>query len=398
VLTMLLEQDVPDQREIPCKCGGAAKYIEMRRRKVLTAVGEAEVLRAYYVCADCRKGQAPFDTELDIDGYQASPGVRRMAAMVGSQCAFGAGRKQIKLLADLEITAKSIERYSEGIGADIGKREGDYCTAVMGPKPPEVHAEPIATMYVEMDATGTPMVPKELEGRVGKNGDRAKGRDTKLGCVFTQTTFDEKGRPVRDEDSTTYIGGIETAEKFGRRIYSEAYRRGSAFANRLVVLGDGAPWIWILAALHFPSAIQIVDLFHARKHLWDLSAILFSDPKDRAPWVKRAQRKLDAGRIEDLVAYLRSIPAPDDLTAKHLRIEANYFRRNASRMRYADFKRQGLFVGSGVIEAGCKTVIGARLKQSGMFWTVRGADSIINLRCCIVSDKFEDYWTARLAA
>jgi hypothetical protein len=214
---------------------------------------------------------------------------------VGSQSAFEMGRKQVKLLADLDLTAKAIERHSEAIGADIGRREADYRCAAMGPEAPPVRTEPIATMYVEMDATGVRVVPKEVEGRSGKSpGERARTRDAKLGCLFTQTTFDEKGHPIRDEASTTYTGAIESAEEFGRRIYSEAYSRGSAFASRLVVLGDGAIWIWYLAALHFPGAIQIVDLYHARKHLWDLSAILFLDLKHRTQWVKKAQRKLDA--------------------------------------------------------------------------------------------------------
>ena len=400
VLTGLLEQPVPDQRQIPCPCGGVAKYVEMRTKGLLTVVGETEVLRAYYLCPDCHHGQAPFDRELDIEGCEASPGVRRIAATVASESAFAVGQKHIALLAGIEVTTKAIERYSEAIGADMERREVEYGQQVMGqPEPPVVDCEPIETMYVEMDATGVPVVPKEVEGRHGKvPGERPRTRDGKLGCVFTQTTFDEEGRPIRDEASTTYVGGIQTAEEFGRRIYCEAYRRGLAFAIRLVILGDGAVWIWNLAALHFPHAIQIVDLYHARQHLWDLSAILFANAKDRARWVRKAQRKLDAGHIESLVAHLRSFPATDDHAANALRIEAEYFQRNADRMRYADFKRRGLFVGSGVIEAGCKTLIGSRLKKSGMFWTILGANSILALRCSILSAKFEDYWANRRAA
>ena len=399
VLTRLLEQPVPNRRQIPCSCGGAAKYVEMRSKGILTVVGEAEVLRAYYLCPTCHDGQSPFDRELDVEGCEASPGVRRMAATVANESAFVVGHRHIKLLAGIEVTAKAIERYSEAIGADIEKRADEYCEKVMGPEPPAVNLESIDTMYVEIDATGVPVVSKEVEGRLGKvPGERARTRDGKLGCVFTQTTFNEDGYPVRDEASTTYIGGIQTAEEFGRGIYSEAHRRGLAFASRLVALGDGAVWIWNLVALHFPQAIQIVDLYHARKHLWDLSAILFSNLKDRVRWVSKAQRKLDAGRIEALVTHLRNFVAPDDLAANALRIEAEYFERNAHRMRYAEFKRKGLFVGSGVIEAGCKTLIGSRLKKSGMFWTVRGANSIIALRCSILGNTFEDYWASRLVA
>ena len=202
-----------------------------------------------------------------------------------------------------------------------------------------------------------------------------------------------EGRPVRDENSTSYVAAIETAEAFGLRLYTEAWRRGWSRAQRRVVIGDGAIWIWNLADQHFPGAIQIVDLYHARQHLWDLSAKLFSnDNKGRKRWIVRCLDRLNRGKIEALVKILRdSQPGADEL-AKTIANEADYFERNAERMRYPSFRAQGLFVGSGVVEAGCKTVIGARLKCSGMFWTVRGANAIIALRCCRLSRRFEDYW------
>src|SRR5256886_17619847 len=127
-----------------------------------------------------------------------------------------------------------------------------------------------------MDGTGIPGVKAEAEGRTGKVGGRpARTREVKLGCVFTQTTTDVEGRPVRDEDSTSYVAAIETAEAFGLRLYTEAWRPGRSPARKKVVIGDGAIWIWNLADQHFPSAIQIVDLYHARQHLWDLPAKLF---------------------------------------------------------------------------------------------------------------------------
>jgi hypothetical protein len=96
-----------------------------------------------------------------------------------------------------------------------------------------------------------------------------------------------------------------------------------------------------------------------------------------------------------LVAGLRTLDSATTELKHQIETEANYFLRNADRMRYPQFRRQGLFIGSGVIEAGCKTVIAARLKRSGMFWTLRGANAIIALRCCRISGKFEDYWEAR---
>jgi len=251
-----------------------------------------------------------------------------------------------------------------------------------------------------MDGTGVPVVKKETEGRKGKTeAQPAHTREAKLGCVFTQTGWDEGGYPIRDPDSTTYTGAIETAEEFGKRLYLEAWKRGWSRAQKKVVMGDGSEWIWNLAEVHFPGAVQIVDLYHARQHLWELARKLYpNDETSQKTWIKVHQKRLlDKGKIEKLVTAIRSIHSSNPEVAEKIRTEADYFERNAARMRYPKFRRQHLFVGSGVIEAGCKTVIGSRLKQSGMFWTVRGANAIIALRCCQLSGKFEDYWEARRA-
>ena len=165
-------------------------------------------------------------------------------------------------------------------------------------------------------------------------------------------------------------------------------------------MGDGSHWIWNIADQHFPGAIQIVDLYHAREHLWDLARKLY--PADETAQKRRLIRQLDwleNGKIEKLVGALRTRAnsSTNRELAKAIRIEADYFEGNKDRMRYPAFRQKKLFVGSGVIEAGCKTVIGSRLKQSGMFWTVGGANAIIALRCCCISSKFEDYWEARTA-
>jgi hypothetical protein len=164
-------------------------------------------------------------------------------------------------------------------------------------------------------------------------------------------------------------------------------------AAKKVVLADGAEWIWNLTNLHFPGAIQIVDLYHAREHLWELARKLHpNDAVKQKAWMKKHQKRvLNKGKIEKLVLTLRSIDSTNPEVVEKLRIEANYFERNAERMRYPRFRRQHLFVGTGVIEARCKTVIGSRLKQSGTFWTVRGANAIVSLRCCQFNGAFEDY-------
>lgn len=402
-LTELLTFAAPtaDHRTLPCDCGHQADYRELRTKPVLTVVGKVEVSRPYYLCPHCHTGQFPADVELDIEHTEFSPGVRRMQAVVGHDAPFDHGRRQLKLLANLEVTTKAVERTAEVIGADIAAHEQAEIQRAMQLDLPIVIGKPIPILYVQMDGTGVPVVKKETVGRAGKiEGQPAHTREAKLGCVFTQTGWDEEGYPIRDPDSTTYTGAIETAEEFGKRIYREACNRGWSRAEKKVVMGDGAEWIWNLAEPYFPGAIQIVDLYHARQHLWELARKLHpNDEVSQKAWIKAHQRRLlDKGKIEKLVASLRSIHSGSPEVADKIRTEADYFQRNAERMRYPKFRRQHLFVGSGVIEAGCKTVIGSRLKQSGMFWTVRGANAIIALRCCHLNHRFEDYWEERRPA
>lgn len=390
-----------EQRRLPCSCGQQARYRQLRTRRVLTALGEVEVTRPWYLCSQCHQGQFPADHDLDIENTDFSPGVRRMQALVGQDASFDHGREQMKLLAGLEVTTKSVERGAEAIGADIARCEQEQIDRAVQLDLPIIVGEPIPVLYVQMDGTGVPVVKKETVDRKGKlDGLPAHTREAKLGCVFTQTAWDEEGFAIRDPDSTTYTGAIETAEQFGKRLYVEAWKRGWSRAEKKVVIADGAEWIWNLAQQHFPGAVQIVDLYHARQHLWDLVRLLHpNDRKRQNAWIGLHQKRwLDKGKIAKLVTSLRSTQSSDADLAKRIRNEADYFTNNADRMQYPKFRKQHLFVGSGVIEAGCKTVIGHRLKQSGMFWTVEGANSILALRCSHLNGRFEDYWENRRAA
>ena len=399
-LQHLLAMPADAPREVPCACGARARYHEARGKHLVTALGRVMIERPYYLCPRCHQGQIPRDGELDVVGTQYSPAVRRMMALVGSESSFEHGCEQLEVLAAIEVTAKAVERQAEAIGEDVAQHEQMEIRRAVQLELPVVIGPQIPVLYLEMDGTGVPMVTAETKGRVGKNpGEPARTREAKIGCVFTQTTTDEEGRPVRDEGSTTYTGAIETAEEFGQRLYTEAWNRGWSRAEKKAVLADGAVWIWNLADQHFPGAIQIVDIFHARQHVWELAAKLFAGDEDaRKRWAGKLERRLDDGKIEQVVKTLREFPAPTAELARILSNEADYFERNAERMRYPKFRAQGLFVGSGVIEAGCKTVIGSRLKRSGMFWTVRGANAILALRCCHLNGRFENYWEARRAA
>jgi hypothetical protein len=240
------------------------------------------------------------------------------------------------------------------------------------------------------------VVPRETAGRRGKDvSGIAKTRDAKIGCVFTQTKQDDRGYPNRDEDSTTYVGAIETAEAFGPRIHAGAVRRGLRQAQKVVVLGDGAPWIWGIAAQYFPWAIQIVNLYHAREHLAHLGKVVYGPSSPQAKqWAAARSAQLDDGDVEAVATSMNRLRPRQPNVREEVRKAIDYFQTNQARMRYAKFRSEGLFVGSGVVEAGCKTVIGLRLKQSGMRWTVAHANAIIALRFL----NQQQSWTARPSA
>ncbi len=167
-LTELLRFPEPDQRAIPCPCGRQAIYRELRTKKVLTVVGTVSVSRPYYLCPHCHQGQFPTDQQLDLVDTEFSPGVRRMQALVGQDASFDHGREQMKRLAGLEVTTKSVERVSESIGADIARCEQAEIDRAVQLDLPIIVGEPVPILYVQMDGTGVPVVKKETLGRKGK--------------------------------------------------------------------------------------------------------------------------------------------------------------------------------------------------------------------------------------
>jgi hypothetical protein len=381
-----------------CSEGHECEFVDYRSKQLLTVLGEVAVRRAYYYCASCQSGMIPKDLELDIEGSSFSPGVRRMMGHVGAKEAFVEGRKDLERLAGIKVKTKAVERVAEAIGVKI--EESSRLERAQAIADTVVALKAVPKLYISYDGTGVPVIAREREGRKGKGASgEAHTREAKLGCVFTQTAVDEKGYAVRDEASTSYVGAIETAAEFGWRIYAEAMRRGLRRAAQVIVLGDGAPWIWNIAAEHFPGAVQIVDLYHAREHLADLSKIIYGSETEKAKqWRKARTDELDQGAVEAILRSMRRLRPVAWPAQEALRKAINYFDTNKERMRYATFRSQGLFVGSGVIEAGCRTIVGQRLKDSGMYWSVRGANAIIALRCADLSNRLEDFWAARAAS
>lgn len=379
---------------ILCPCGQRMSSRGRRAKGLLTTLGRVPFARSFYQCERCRQGCYPDDEHLDIIKTTYSPGVRRLMARAGSQTQFEQAAQDLRCYAGLELEPREIERVAEEVGRQVEAWLSDQQQQMLQTGPATSPAlEPGAKFYVSFDGTGVPVRKNELLGRRGKQTDgSARTREAKLGCVFTQVGLDKEGYPQRDADSTTYVGAIESSTLFGWRIYAEALRRGLDQAKTVIALTDGARYNRTIVQTHFPDAVHIVDLFHAYEHLTAIAQILWGQ-EAKAPKAWRAL--LEAGDIARLVRkagqYLPASVKSKKAMLKHL----GYFQRNAAQMCYAEYRQKKFFVGSGVVEAGCRTVIGERLKQSGMRWSVRRANAIIALRCCILSGRFEDFWASR---
>jgi hypothetical protein len=379
-----------------CPCGQPARYAGRRAKTFTTALGGMTLERAYYYCAACARGFCPRDRALGARGTSLSPAVTRMTGLTAAMVSFEESSELLRELGGVTVDAKQVERTAEALGRAIADDE----RRVVEPEPP---AAP--TLYLGLDGTGVPMRPSEVRDRDGKQPDgSAKTREVKLVTVWSADGRDADGTPVRDAGSISYSAAIESAatrdtdetpSEFAQRVAREARRRSFDQAPHRVVLGDGAPWIWNLADEHFPGAVQIVDLFHAKGHLWDVAKAIYGAGSDLGEhWAKQRRDDLDAGQIDDVLVALRGHAEANEEARKCL----DYVTRNRHRMRYPEFRAQGWCTSTGVVEAGCKVAIGTRLKRTGMHWTVAGADAIIALRCCKLSGRFEDFWERRSAA
>jgi hypothetical protein len=376
---------------IPCGNGHEAVFAGYRDKAFDTALGLVTVRRAWYHCAECGHGLAPRDAGLGIAGTSMSPGLAAMNDLAAAAGPFAGAARLLEELAGIRLTAKRVERAAEASGTAVAEASRGRAALIAARRLVPLPPSPLPDkLYAAIDGTGVPVTSKETAGREGKGADgRARTREVKLAVFFTQDKLDDDGCPVRDRASTSVIATFEPASAFAGLVKAEAIRRGADHVRQLTVLGDGAARIWGTATAIFPEATQVVDLYHAREHLHSLTRSLefmLLDRKDE--WLAARLEDPDYGCIDGIEAAVRKYPL-EGVKKDEVEKELGYFLNNAPRMRYHWFRSRGLFVGSGAVEASCKTVIGQRLKQSGMHWTVAGADSIIALRCREASSTWE---------
>ncbi len=356
--------------------------------------GSFRLLRYYYYHAGKKQGHYPADAALGLEGSY-TPALARLACLEGAdEASYQKAEEHLRETGGIGISARQIQRVVQQVGAGAQKWQQ---REALRPLP---ESKPAPILYASADATGLPMRQEELEGRAGKQPDgSAKTRSAYLGCVFTQHQRDEKGRPIRDYDSTTYVSSMGCLDQFGPILRQEAIRRNMAQAGDLVLLIDGASGLEKMGELNFPGAIQIVDFYHAVEHAGRVVKALLGSKEhpEYEPRRSRWVRRLLGNGIENLIHETRQECAGKP-QAQTVEEELGYFVRNVERMQYRTFRRQGFFIGSGVIEAGCKTVIGSRCKQSGMFWGEPGAENVLALRCIHSSRRLDQFWKERLNA
>ena len=358
-----------------CACGNQARFEGYRTKAVQTLVGWIEVRRAYYHCAACGHGSVPLDRSLELQRDSHSPMVRRLASQFGALLPFAQASATLADAACIRLSPSTVRVVSEAVGArredelsqQVVQAWRDGVPVVRGPAP--------ARLYLAMDGVRV----------MSTTGD---GREAKVGVVVPEQRAPD-GQQQRA--AASYVASFATAAAFGPRLALEAHRRGLEAAGEVVVLGDGAEWIWNLAAEHCPGATQIVDWYHASERIWDLERAWYGAPsRPGTVWRERQLALLADGQVRRLVTNWRRRSVTG--AAAEVRDEqVTYFTNQASRMAYDQYRARGLDIGSGMVESACKYVIGTREKGPGMRWSVPGAQAIANVRVLLLNDQWDAY-------
>ena len=359
--------------------------------RVHSIFGTFELERDYYYHEGKKQGHYPADAALGLEGGY-TPALARLICLEGADgSSFQKAEDHLKQTGGIGVCARQIQRVVQTVGKaaqcwqerEFQASEAAFCDA--------------RVLYVSADGTGAPMRKSELVGRVGKQSDgTAKTRQVYLGCVFTQHHRDEQGHPIRDWESTTYVSSLDSIDQFGPVLRQEALRRGMGQAQQVVLLIDGAEGLENMGRGCFKDAVQIVDFYHAMDHAGRVLQTLLGSKEHRDFKTRHRQwtRRLLRNGVQNLITQTRQ-EASLQGRSEAVEQELAYFVHNVARMQYGTFRKQGWFIGSGVIEAGCKTVIGSRCKQSGMFWSVPGAQNILAFRCIHASRRIDDFWKFR---
>ena len=347
-----------------------------------------------------RRDEAAVETAQDIAGSM-TPAARRMASLAGSSCCYAEADGLLAELAGVNYGPKRIERATRAVGDDLESRReaalsGSITVLGEGAAPERKSLKEEEILCVALDGTGVPARPSETAGRAGKAGE-ARTREAKVGALWVAEPDGKGGRRTVD-GSVRYFAAVESAaddaqgdSPVARRLLRELAAAGYAPDDVGVCIGDGAAWLRRLYAEWFPNAVAVVDFFHAAEYLWAAARARYGPESDLAKrWAVRLCRLLKAGRADKVLAALRRAGGEESARA------AAYIEARRGQMRYDEYLARGWPIGSGRAEAACKTVVGRRLKCTGMRWSVAGANPVLWIRCANLSGWFDDYWADRL--
>jgi hypothetical protein len=354
-------------------------------KRIVTLFGELpEIRRTYYWNEDSHSGHYPFDDRLGLVGRYTPAAADEMArcavshpyndaAEAFSHChAFKVSPDTIREIVGMLYDESSA--FAKGSGGG----ERDACDEKAG------------IVCVMADGTGMPMRRECLKGAKGKDG-RARTREVKAGAIFVASKTKDN-EPHRDLDTTTYVATTHRREKFGKYLRSEFDRRFSREPDTVLYITDGGKWLHSIHESEFPFAVEILDVYHAVEHLKPLLAGL-GIKENSKEWKYRHHywsECIKAGKVQNVLDYIwKNMRAR---LGKDAMREYKYYRSNAGRMKYDEYRANGWFIGSGVIESGCKTVIGQRFKQSGMIWSLKGAKALLPLRTLYKSNRLEQFF------
>jgi hypothetical protein len=409
------------------ECGHDQHLVDYRTKQILTIMGKVEFKRAYYQCHQKKEqqgdeekqkqrcsGRAPADHIWGIDQRRTTPGVQEAVGYLCARLTFEEAAETFSRLLPLTMTAKQAQNLMEPVGAAKASEEEKVlaaCFAQATHKHSSIQAQQelqakksIERLYIEMDG----IMERLRRGTVDMEAyeQARKGdvyREIKVGVIFEAERGRERSELAPNvwidtpkPGSQRYVARRTAKGDFDQLLYGLACQSGLLHAEQVVILGDGAHWIWKQAEEHFPGAIQIVDLYHAEEHVWQVARAVYGPQTEAAAhWAKDACDLLVHGKIEALVSAIVALPpiAPPSGQNKSIPEQAiGYFTTNASRMRYQTFRAQGLHVGSGIAEAACKMVVATRLKRSGMRWTPDGLDSLLPLRTSVLNQTYDTFW------
>jgi hypothetical protein len=362
-----------------CSCGAQATYRRMRAATVTTLLGQITYRRATYNCASCHHGHAPLDQQLQVAAGSLSLGLQELLTLLGAtQASFADAAAVLDRLCLVQVCPNTVRSASEDVGTMLVQHTQELATIVQEPddlRVPQLSGP--ARLYVSMDGV---LVHCRTSG----------WRELKAGCVYTTRTCLSRRAPYQQTlrmEQPSYQASLAEAQAFGAVVEVEARRRGVEQAQEVIVIGDGADWIWTLAEEHFPDATQIVDWYHASQYVWQAATSIHGETSAaRAHWAKQQLDRLWEGRLEEVLVAL----AEHAGDAGAVDAAVSYYTTHRSRLDYPGYRARQLQLGSGTIESTCKHLISARLKQAGMIWSEEGANAVSAVRAWLKSGRWQE--------